>query len=234
NCYQQDTFPISITKDCVHILGVAGPDGSYQMMDPPTDTAIFSLASAAENCEIAYFSLGGLAQGTHGAIELQGANNQTHIHHCTFGHWWTSGGQDGIRVVAGSHFSVVIEDCWFFGVSATNGKLSRYGIYSLGVTSIGQWTIRNNKFIMLPTTAICLQGNAIHEVIVDENIIACRADAVATAIDLGLNALGCLITRNRAGYGAANMVQNPYLDQAPAGSNHWSDNMQGNQYAYGA
>jgi hypothetical protein len=229
DCYQQETFPIHLTKNRVHVLGLkVPPDGSLQLMDPPTDTPIFTIDPSVQACEIAGFSLGGFAQSTHGAIELAGANNMTHIHHNTFGHYWGSGGQDGIRVNEGSHFSCIIEDNWFYGHGGPNGRLTRYGIYSvLGMPSIGQWTIRNNKFIMLPTEAICLLGNAIHEVIVDENIIACSGNVAGAGIHLGANALGCLVTRNRANFGDTEMANNPFLDDAPAGSNHWADNMKG-------
>lgn len=226
--YQQDIFPISITKDCVHILGVAGPDGTWQMMDPPTDTAIFSLASGAENCEIAYFSLGGAAQGTHAAIELQGGNNQTWIHHCTFGHYWTSGGQDGIRFVTSTTWNVVIEDCWFYGdhSGSGHGKLARYGIVTL-LGGHGACTVRNNYFLGCVGAIALLAPAAAHDWIIVHNYFLCGSDAAGVAIDLGAPALGCTVMDNMANYGDTEMAQNPYRDQAAAAANHWAGNMRG-------
>lgn len=228
NCYQQDTFPIHVTKDCVHILGVANEDGSWQMMDPPTDTAIFSLESGAENCEIAYFSLGGAAQGTHGAIELQGGNNQTWIHHCTFGHFWTSGGQDGIRFVESTSYDVVMEYNWFYGDLSEGvlGRLTRYGICTL-LGGHGHCTIRHNYFIGLVEAVSLLPPAAVDEWVIESNFIACGGNVAGSGIHLGANALGCLVMSNKANYGDTEMAANPFQDDAAAGANHWADNMKG-------
>jgi len=229
-CYQQETFPINVNKDCIHILGVAGPDGSWQLMDPPTDTAIFSLAGggAAENCEIAYFSLGGAAQGTHGAIELQGGNNQTWIHHCTFGHFWTSGGQDGIRFVTSTSYDVVIEDCWFYGHYGSElGRLTRYGICTL-LGGHGHCTIRNNYFIGLSTAIyVAVWPSAINQWVIVHNFIACAGNVAGSGIHLGAAAVGCLVMDNMANYGDTEMANNPFQDDAAAGVNHWAGNMRG-------
>lgn len=236
DCYQQETFPISITVQKVHIIGVySAPDGSWPLMVPTGNTAVFEIPSVMggyEAIEIAGFSLG--AGADHACIELGGANNMTWIHHCTFGQYWSGGGQDGIRVNAGSNFNVIIEDCWFYGSNGPNGKLSRCGIRTEAACSIGQCTIRNNIFVMLPTAALYIHGNAVHEIIIVANRIACGANAEGAGINLGPNALGCWLDDNHANFGDTAMGQNPFLDQAPAGQNHWGLNYKGNSVTYPA
>jgi len=65
---------------------------------------------------------------------------------------------------------------------------------------------------------------------VKDNVIACDADTQGSAITLAANATGCLVVENKALFGeqTAGMANNPYLDQAAAQSNHWTNNYKGN------
>jgi len=226
NVYNQDTFPIALdnTMDSVHIIGIAGPNGAWPMLDASAgNTAVFTVAN--ENCEIAGFNLAGGA--AHGAIEIGSGANMAWIHNCTFGHYWSGACQDGITG-GGSVFSVIIEDCWFFGTDAKNGTLTRCGILSGVGASWGQWTIRNNFFNGLPTGAIdlgvTLDSTAIHDFVIEHNIIGCE-DTDNIAINLGAVCHYAIVSDNKAQNGKAVMGNNPYGDAAT--DNHWMCNQEG-------
>jgi hypothetical protein len=228
DCYQQDTFPIHMSKDAIHVIGIPyTPDGGPMLMDPPNNAPVFTFDNGIEACEIANFSLGGGGPGsTHGAIELIGSgNNMNWIHNCVFGHYWTSGSQDGIRI-GGNQFSNIIEDNWFYGDCGPNGKILRHGIYCYSGGQ-GEYTIRRNYLLGLDTAILLDSPTVIHEFIVDDNKIACGADADGAGIDLGATCLGCLITDNKAHFGDAAMAKNPFRDQAAGGANHWMNNIKG-------
>jgi len=225
NVYNQDAFPITITGDSIHIIGLAGPDGSWPQMDANADAeAVFYLPSGIENCEIAGFSLG--AGAAHGCIELAIGNNMTWIHNCTFGHEWVGGGQDGVRLVTGTTDNVLVEDCWFYGNCAPGGKLTRSGVISLGTTATRHCTIRNNYFVRLPGPAIHILGNTAWENSIIHNIIGRGADAQGNAITLNANCEGCLVSGNEAAFGptAEAGLTAPYLDQAGGTANDWCSN----------
>lgn len=230
NTYNQDTFPIVISLDSVHIIGVASPNGGWPALDATVgNTAVFTLATGIENVEIAGWNLAGGA--AHAAIEFVSGNNMTWIHHCTFGHYWFGPSQDGIGGAGGggNHFSVIIEDCWFYGSGGPNGNLTRCGIISGTGASWGEWTIRNNFFVALPTRAIDLgitiEATVINELIIEHNIIGCVSDTDNIAIALSTKCHDCVISDNKAQYGKVTMTNNPFGDAAS--DNHWMCNQVG-------
>lgn len=243
NVYNQEAFPITITGDSIHIIGLAGPDGSWPALDATStgDVSVFDFAVGVENCEIAQFNLA--AGATAPCIEVASGTNMLWIHNCYFGHDWFAGGQDGIDFLnlGGSLRNVIVEDNWFWGDTGGCGTLTRFGIVQSG-GSMMACTIRRNYFGGLANGAINIGVNAsgagpCHDNIVCDNYIGCASDTAGIAIYLGEDAYGCIVAHNEAQHGrdAASMVQNPYLDQAAlATDNHWMSNQVGNEMEYPA
>ena len=104
NVHNQETaWPIVVNVARVHIIGVAGPDGHVNELQPPGATACFNIplvGGGLNDIEIAGFNIG--AGAAHGCIEVDGAAQGLWIHNCCFGHAWNCGGQDGIWFIANS------------------------------------------------------------------------------------------------------------------------------------
>ncbi len=113
--HYQETFPITVSKAKVHIIGV-NVGQPMVWLTAALDTAIFEIE--ADNVEIAGFEFG--AGATHAAIEftdLVTERGYGRIHDCAFG--WMQAGQDGIRVPATADAAeTIIEKC-FFGNNLT-------------------------------------------------------------------------------------------------------------------
>jgi len=240
NTYNQDTFPITMTLDSVHVIGVAGPDGSWPALEGADvgDVPAFDFGVGVENCEIAGFNISGGA--TSPCIDIPSGANMTWIHHCTFGHDWFGGAQDGIVLCAlgGSLRNVIIEDNWFLGDTFACGKITAYGIVQTG-GGIQGLTIRRNYFFGLASGAIKLGdpgvgagGSDMHVIV--ENYFGCAVDQDGIAIFLGSQSYGCLVGANEAQMGRDVMaIGVPYEDQgATANDNHWMSNQQGDTMVY--
>ena len=225
-----ETFPVTMTKNRVHLLGVPStPDANWIELDSTAtgDVPAITFDNGVQACEIAGFSIaGGGPQSSHGAIELIASGNTGHyIHNCSFGHYQCNESQDGIRI-AGNNWGNIIEENWFYGHNVLNGKLSRNGIHLYGGGN-GDFTIRNNYFLGCDVAMYFYPGaGLVNAFVIDDNKIACGSDAIGVAIDLDKGD-GCLITRNRANFGDTQMAQIPYRDTGAAGANHWFDNWYG-------
>jgi len=232
DCWQQEaTWPITIDIPRIHIIGLPGSNngynGGYPTMQTTDDNPVFLLAPAGQYCEIAGFNLACAAASTSGAIELNNAVGSW-IHDCMFGAEGAGGAaQDGIRFIAGNSYNTRIEDCTFYGTAGV-GYLTRDGI-NFDFGSNIHTIVRNNIFNGLPTIAILLASNA-NGVVVKDNVIACDADTQGSAITLVPTTVDCFVVGNKALFGQLTgaMANNPYLDQAVAGRNHWMANYKGN------
>lgn len=224
DCWQQDTFPITVNKTRVHIIGVANKSNRFPCMQPTGDTAVFTIGSSGNDCEIADFNLsGGL---NHGCIELTNPIG-IHIHDCIFGSQHAGGTpQDGIAAIS-PHDPIhgLIEDCKFYGTgNNSNGLITRDGIRNIGggASNFRNMTVRNNVFLGIPGVAINLdfaQGAMILD-----NKFALDADTAGAAITLVGGCLGCFIDGNSANYGDTAMGGVPYSDGGAAGANTWGLN----------
>jgi len=237
NLWRQDTFPIDVDVNGVHIIGVAGPPG-YAGMSVPTDTATFRfLPSDGDDSEIANFAFGGTG-GTHSSIELEGDNNNVWIHNCTFGHLWC--GEPAVVCLDGIHIEGpaeihggLIEDCWFYGNAVGAGKISRCGIYA------AWWmlgTVRNNYFLKCPGKDMgelgpvgggillqsCNQVSLIHNKI---GIADATHDGNGIYVDAGCE--GCLVAQNEASQGVAEDAKIPFVDIHAGDFNDWMCNQNG-------
>jgi len=163
--HYQETFPITVNKAKVHIIGV-NVGQPMVWLTAALDTAIFEIE--ADNVEIAGFEFGPGA--SHAGIEFT-ANAEIgygRIHDCAFG--WMQAGQDGIWVpVTSEAAETIIEKCLFGNNLTRDGiridhnmtrgiiqdnifrSVAGVGINVLGQMALG--TIRRNKFMLPANTA---------------------------------------------------------------------------------
>lgn len=209
DCWQQETFPISVDVSRVHIIGVDKENGKLPRMNAPTDTAIFTLD--AEYCEIANLSLN--AGVGHAAIEigtLAGVGRGA-IRGCWFG--VTGAGLYGIHVPATFDApEMLIEKC-------------RFGI---GLTSDGIRIAGNATRSVIKKCLFRAQGIGINVTShmnngwILSNRFVCAAVEAGRAITL-TNTDSIFVDDNRAQSGKTAMGVIPYVD---GGSNHWGVNYQ--------
>ena len=203
-----EDWPIVVDKEMVHIIGVPGSGGPWPQVNPPGDTAGFSVT--AQGVEIANLSVHGGA--THGAIEIGASVWGIEIHHCWFGE--TGGCQDGIRDPAPFDAAYLyVHDCRF------GSLITRNGVALLHNATRG--VIANNLFHAIP-------GINIHATIdfaegwILNNVFSLDSDAAGRAITLDATVVGgATVNGNVANFGDTAMAQNPYTDSAAGGSNHW-------------
>ena len=226
-----EATPIAINISRVHILGLsANPERPYPVWTATGDTNIFTLSDACNSCEIAYMDFGGGATSAGIGMGVSTPMGVV-IHHCTFGNGWAGGDTPAYGIlcpVAGNATGLAIVACQFRGTGGNaGGVITIDGIHmTMGVNLGGR--ITNCILMGCPGVAINMAVNG-DSFVIAENIIACDADTQGSAITLSATTLGCLVTGNKAMFGdaAGGMVQNPYLDLAAAGSNHWAANMKG-------
>lgn len=230
NYYQAtgETWPISIDKNGIHIIGFARPGPlPYSAIHPSTDVAAFSLTSNGQYGEIAGFTIGG--GSAHGGIEW-GAGGQSDgmwIHHCTFGHQWFGTPLHGIyqpSTASRGGYGNLIEDCLFMGDLANcTGAITSNGISMESVTQTHfDLTVRNCTFMGV---AVGISAGKVSNGVFVNNkfIVADSGDGEAIALLTGCR--GCLVDGNRAMNGGdAAMTQQPYVDVAATNKNHWGVN----------
>lgn len=218
-CWQQETFPINVSKSRVHILGVGHMGGMAPAMQPPTDTAIFTITTKGY-IEIAYFNLGSGA--THAAIEFLSTTLEARswIHDVWFGHSYA--GQDGIKTAVGENPEITIEYCIF-------GKLlTRDGIRIEGAST--RTIIRYNIFRLVPGVGINVVAiNTDLGAIIGNKFSLTPAAAAGSAITIGAGAVGCLCDDNHAMEAGGATTQNPYVD---GGACDWGVNWRGDVVGY--
>lgn len=235
NVYNQDTFPINVNKDNVHIIGIAAPNGQPALLaaHAADNVACFNFPQdEGENSEIAGFNMG--AGVDHACIELQGSNAGVWIHHNEFGQLWSEGGQDGIGIglAPGVVHGLIVEDNWFYGTKHGAGKLTRHGIVCLA-GYLTQGTIRRNYFLEMPGDAANGTGGAIYvatshpfdQCVIENNYIGGGNDAATGwGIYLGADSHGNLVCGNEANDGKTVAVSSPYVDES---DNNWISNQWG-------
>lgn len=229
-----ETWPIPVSVDRVHIIGMSNPTGMYTKIRPPdaSDTATFYITG--DYVEIAGFDIG--SGNAHGGIELA-QGRCCWIHHCAFGSVEANrvGATPlyGISIYANSNLFCLIEECHFqgsggdaLGVIATDG-LSTRG--APGAVSFGRSVVRNCIFRGLPSCGIYLHLAGANTI--KDNVFASDADEAGAAITLDLPGgvtLGNLVVGNKAVFGETKAAHtNPYLDNNGADENHWVGNYWG-------
>lgn len=138
-----ETWPIAITKDHVHIIGIYNSYvGGPSWIQPPSTTAAITVA--ADGVELANLELG--AGATSGGIEVVGnATWGLHIHHCRFGMGLGMTAKNGILLPTGNGEMIngVIEDCQF-GTKLTNNAIDI--LAAGGPNTVKGTIIRRNQF----------------------------------------------------------------------------------------
>lgn len=206
-----ETWPVNINKSKVHIIGVkSGGYRCWACMAAPADTACLSIAADDVRIANLYFDAG----ASHGGIEFAGSKNRMGIYDCWFGT-----GKHGIySAMGGIGFGVEIAGCFFCQA------LTAQSIYIADDPAF--FRVHDNVFDACQGVAIEVTmggGGQIYD-----NMIACGADVQGRGITLGASVYRCLVMDNKAYFGnAAGMAQNPFLDSAAAGANHWANNMWG-------
>lgn len=225
-----EATPIDIDVSRVHIIGLASsPSRLYPTQMATGNTAIFTISGNCYYAEIAGFELGGGA--AHAAIEnVVGTAMGVYIHDCIFGSAHCGGNTplDGILIQVNST-GMRIENCRFLGTGGnTPGTITRDGIRFIAAASPLGGDIVGNILQGCPGVAINMLNHG-DGVVIERNRIACDADTQGAAITLAATIAGCFCVDNKAMYGdvAGGMIQNPFLDGAAAGNNHWAANMKG-------
>lgn len=202
NYYQAtgETWPISISKGQVHIIGIGYSSGPWNWVQPTGDTAAFTLTTGADGVEIAGLEIG--AGATHGGIEMATSGLwNLHVHDCGFGTENGMTGAYGIRAgdgtTGGELINALIENNRF------GRKLTASGIEVptalTGPNDVKGCIIRNNKFevatgnvgINVPKTSASFADGGIFD-----NTFLVPAEAGA-AITFGAGTTG-IVDGNRA------------------------------------
>lgn len=229
-----ETWPIPVSVDRVHIIGMSNPTGMYTKIKPPdaSDTATFYVTG--DYVEIAGFDIG--SGDSHGGVELA-QGRCCWIHHCSFGSEEANKAGAtppyGISIYADSNLFCLIEECHFqgsdgnaLGVIATDG-LSTRG--APGAVSFGRSVVRDCIFRGLPSCGIYLHLAGANTI--KDNVFASGANVAGAAITLdvpGGITLGNLVVGNKAVWGETSAAHiNPYLDNCGADVNFWVGNYWG-------
>lgn len=215
-----ETWPISIDKADVSIVGWREEGNRSTNIVPAADTAAVSVAE--NNVSLIGLGFGG---GTnHGAIEFATAYSSTLVKECWFGVQY--GMQDGILVGSGvgdaAYLTVI--DCWFGRLITRDGiRIEINATWAqLGLPGHGN-RFQNVAGIGIHTTL------ALHEAQIYDNRFRLPSDTEGKAITLessGTDPELCYIDGNRANYGKTEMANNPYFDGGAA-TNTWGLNYKG-------
>jgi len=217
NARAVETFPIALSKDMVHVVGVGNPAQKWpcvSVLAPAgADTAKSAFLVTGNRCEISGLELGGgntapcVAVGAVGGAAPWGV----WIHDCWFGISTDTVGQDGVGVLAGADAPMLrIENCEF-GLSVT-----RDGIRIAGNATRGM--IIGNIFKRMAGIAINVSAVACS---IRGNTMFLPSNTAGKGITLAAAALGCYVSHNYANFGDTEMANNPYTDGAAGGANDW-------------
>lgn len=228
-----ETWPIAVSKNRVHIIGVGTEGHKWPVVKSDEDTA--SISVTGHRVEIANLGIGGGA--TAGAVTVGAVTGSwgCTIHDCWFGLTGTEmSAQDGIRVDSGDDAPyLTVYGCVF---SACGGSgLSRDGVRIDGNATRAQIGLAGypaNFFDRISGVGINLTGGAA-QVRIEDNHISCDADTAGAGITLSASTSGCWVANNIANFGDADAMANaPYVDSSGADSNTWAVNYKGNAAIY--
>ncbi len=221
-----ETWPISIEKRAVHIIGVALPGLPYPAIHPSTDVAAFQLNSSGQYGSIGYLTIGG--GSSRGGIAWQNAGQVDgfRIHNNVFGHQWFGTPLNGIEQVSTASrggYGNIIEDNTFMGDLANcTGAITGNASDMLGTVNSYDLIIRNNRFM---GCAVGINLTDVSNAQIYGNKFVCADSADGEAITLLTACRGCMVDDNVAMNGGdAVMGQQPYRDVAATNKNHWGLN----------
>jgi hypothetical protein len=211
-------FPIIVSKNIIHIIGLQSMDNSKWPTVKPNagDTHCFDITG--QRVEMAQLEVGGGA--TKAAIHVGSVGGiwAACLHDIWFGITGDTAGQDGVRVDATEDAPFLeVYDCRF------GNALTRHGIYINGNATRGILGKQGhgNKFLKVPNIAMNISGPVGLDEIVD-NLFSLPSDTVGYAITMSATSSGALVSGNKASFKIAGMTNNPFRDLSNA--NHWIDN----------
>lgn len=222
-----ETWPIPITKDLIHIIGIGGRPGlPWPAVHPATDVAAFQLSSSGQYGEIAGLTIGGGA--AHGGIDWQneGQVDGFWIHHNVFGHQWFGTPLSGIYQIAtasrGGYGNVIEHNVFMGDLANCTGKITGNAIDMLGAVMSYDLVIRRNRFM---GCAIGINLTKVSNGMILDNKFVCADAADGEAVSLLTACRGCMVDGNVAMNGGdAAMTKEPYRDVAATNKNHWGVN----------
>ena len=138
-----ETWPISITKENIHIIGMASAGCPRVWVDPPSTTAAFALAQGSAHCEIANIQIGAGATSACIDVTSNGAWGYW-IHHNYFASKQSMDAKYGIHCGSGSSNEMI-------------HSLIENNVFGAGITEAG---------ICIASNA---GGNACHGLIIRNN-----------------------------------------------------------------
>jgi len=229
--YQTDTFPITLNKRNIHLIGIA-PGGGFQgraLVDGVGEPA-FATGSTGGGVEMAGLRMGA-STGGDPCINVVTDTYFMYIHDCSFGKYIVA--TDGIYGATAHMNGWTIEDCWF------GAYLTDCGIEC---TNVVENTVRRNIFSEIHGKGISYGSGAVGE-IMDNYFYTPIAEAEASGWAITLGGVSCtqgMIMGNKAsqhGGSSADGGNNPYKDLSTGTlitcTNAWSGNWDGqNPNAY--
>lgn len=205
-----EDWPILVTKDQVHIIGVRQNEGNKWATVKPDETDN-AFTVTGQRCEFAGLEIGGYSTGS--GIQIGNAVWGTTIHDCWFGVTGDTAGTNGIYVAAGADAP---HSCFYhnrFGVHLTGD-----GILIAG-NATRSW-ILDNSFYHIVGVAINITGaGGLNEI--SGNRFGMSAQTEGDAIKLSSGTSGIFLHNNHAAYGKTTDTTGYYVD---AGSNDWGWN----------
>lgn len=223
-----EVWPITISKNRVHIIGLAQANLPYPAIHPATDVAAFQLTSSGQYGSIQNLTIGG--GNSHGGIDWLGnSKGQVDgylIKNCVFGHQWFGTPLSGIYQEAAASrggYGNRIEDCRFMGDLANcTGAITGNAIDMLGSVASYDLEVIDCDFM---GCAVGIYLTKVHNGTFRGNRFVVPDSGDGEAIALLSACRGNMVDGNRAMNGGdAAMTQQPYVDVAATNKNHWGMN----------
>lgn len=211
-----EDWPILVTKDQVHIIGVRATQGSkWSTVKPDESDNAFTVSG--QRCEFANLEIGGFSAGS--GIEIATGVWGTTVHDCWFGVTGDTAGTHGVYVASGADAPyLTVYNCHF------GSFLTGDGVRIAGNATRGNLGLKNNGnvFSRIAGIAINVSGSA-----VGINIIGNRfdmaADTAGDAITLAAGTSACYMDDNDCGFSEAAVTTKYYVDSA-TNANNWGNN----------
>lgn len=204
-----ETWPISIAKGLVHIIGISQRGCPWPWVQPSGDVAAFSLTTGAKHVEIAGLDIGAGATAACISMDTSGLWG-LHVHDCTLGGQNSMSGKYGINMASGEIIHGLIENCKF------GGGLTADGICvptNAGPNSVKGTVIQNNIFRVdgvginvLDTTAAFHDGGILN------NKFVMSADTDGKGVDFASGATGFVDGNVGVMEDGAAPTNNPFKD----------------------
>lgn len=214
-----ETFPIEVTVDQVHIIGVGHKANKWATVTADTTDGANSDAFhvTGSRVEIAGLEIGGAAAGTGAGVVIESDAWGCYIHDCWFG-VADGAGTNGVVVPSGHDAPYLrIEDCEF-GAALLGAAIKIAGNATRG-------TIANNWSLMNPVCFLSVTGSAVGLRIIG-NRIQMDADTTTHGINLPAGSSACFIDGNSAAsQKSATTANYAWIDASS--SNMWGNNYSG-------